>query len=134
MLGISLYSYLYLKIAKILSLLFSLMFFLQQNWRTKGQNRFFLGAGEEWRGSGGPNNVYTWVNVKTILKGQIHRKKNHSITILHMTELSFQIIFPSVLEKYEVTTLTMCLTIYSPHRHNMCNSNTTTKCQGYGAI
>jgi hypothetical protein len=49
MLGISLYSYLNLKLAKVLSFLFSLMFSLQQNWRTRGQNRFYLegeGGGE----------------------------------------------------------------------------------------
>jgi hypothetical protein len=42
MLGLSLYSYLYLKLAKnAMSFLLSLMFFLQQNWRTTGQNKFF---------------------------------------------------------------------------------------------
>jgi hypothetical protein len=52
MLGISLYSYLYPKLAKILSFLLSLMFSLQQNWR-RGQNRFCLEArevGERRRG------------------------------------------------------------------------------------
>jgi hypothetical protein len=44
MLRISLYSYLYLKLAKMLCLfLLSLMFSLQQNWR-RGQNRFCLEA------------------------------------------------------------------------------------------
>jgi hypothetical protein len=57
MLGISLYSYLYHKLAKMLSFLLSLMFFLQQNWRTRRQNRFCPEAG--W-GEGGPNNVYTY--------------------------------------------------------------------------
>jgi hypothetical protein len=56
MLGISLYSYLYLKLAKTLSFSLSFMFSLQQNWRTRGQNP---GSGVgEW-GRGGPNNVYT---------------------------------------------------------------------------
>jgi hypothetical protein len=42
-LGISLYSYFYLKLAKnTMSFLLSLMFSLQQNWRTRGQNRFCL--------------------------------------------------------------------------------------------
>jgi hypothetical protein len=44
MLGISLYSYLYLKLAKMLSLL-SPMFSLQQIWGIRGQNRFCLEAG-----------------------------------------------------------------------------------------
>jgi hypothetical protein len=41
MLGISLYSYPYLKLTKTLSFLLLLMFSLQQNWR-RGQNRFWL--------------------------------------------------------------------------------------------
>jgi hypothetical protein len=45
MLGISLYSYLYPKLAKTLSFLLSLMFSLQQNQR-RGQNRFSLEAGD----------------------------------------------------------------------------------------
>jgi hypothetical protein len=48
MLGISLYSYLYLKLAKMLSFLLSLMFSLQQNWRT-GKSRFCLEVGEVGR-------------------------------------------------------------------------------------
>jgi hypothetical protein len=57
MLGISLYSYPYLKLAKILSFLLSLMFSLQQNQNTGGWNRFYPEAG---RGQGGgPSNVYT---------------------------------------------------------------------------
>jgi hypothetical protein len=52
MLGISLYSYLYLKLAKILSFLLSLMFSLQQNWRRRGQNRICLEA-RGWGGEGG---------------------------------------------------------------------------------
>jgi hypothetical protein len=44
------------------------MFSLQQNWRTRGQNP---GSGVgEW-GRGGPNNVYTWVNVEMI---KLHEK------------------------------------------------------------
>jgi hypothetical protein len=39
-LRISLYSYLYLKLAKALFFLLSLMFFLQQNQRTRAWNRF----------------------------------------------------------------------------------------------
>jgi hypothetical protein len=59
-LGISLYSHLYLKLAKMLSFLLSPMFSLQQNWRTRGQNWFCLeGEGAEWGGD--PNNVYTHV-------------------------------------------------------------------------
>jgi hypothetical protein len=41
-LGISPYSYLYLKQAKTLSFLLLLMFFLQQSRRTRGQNSFCL--------------------------------------------------------------------------------------------
>jgi hypothetical protein len=56
MLGISLYSYLYLKLAKMLCVS------LQQNWRTRGQNRFCLEVDGGWvkgrRGS--PNNAYTY--------------------------------------------------------------------------
>jgi hypothetical protein len=47
MLGIPLYSYLYLKLAKMLSLLLLLLSSLQQNWR-RGQNRFCLEVREEW--------------------------------------------------------------------------------------
>jgi hypothetical protein len=48
MLGISLYSYLYLKLAK--TPCFSFIFFLQQNQRTREWNRFSLetgGVGQE---------------------------------------------------------------------------------------
>jgi hypothetical protein len=45
MLGISLYSYLYLKLAKTLSFLLSLTFSFQQNQRTRGQNRVYLEVG-----------------------------------------------------------------------------------------
>jgi hypothetical protein len=42
-LGISLNSYLYLKLAKMMSFLLSLIFYLQQNWRMRGKiRRFFL--------------------------------------------------------------------------------------------
>jgi hypothetical protein len=45
-LGISLYSYLYLKLAKNdMFFLLSLMFSLQQNWRTSGWIRFYPEAG-----------------------------------------------------------------------------------------
>jgi hypothetical protein len=56
MLGISLYSYLYLKLAKPLYFSYYLMFFLQKTRRIRGQNRFCWEAGV---GGGGPNNVYT---------------------------------------------------------------------------
>jgi hypothetical protein len=46
-LGISLYSYLYLKLAKRLFFLLSLMFALQQSWTTRGWNRFHVEAGVE---------------------------------------------------------------------------------------
>jgi hypothetical protein len=48
--GISLHNYLYLKLAKILSFLLSLIFSLQQNERTRGQNKFcpeVVGRGKE---------------------------------------------------------------------------------------
>jgi hypothetical protein len=46
--GISLRSYLYLKLAKMPCFFKSfLIFFLLQNWRTRGQNRFCLGVGME---------------------------------------------------------------------------------------
>jgi hypothetical protein len=47
--GISLYSYLHLKLAKMLFFFLSYMFYLQQNWRTRGKNRFYLEAvGDGW--------------------------------------------------------------------------------------
>jgi hypothetical protein len=46
LLGITMYSYLYLKLAKMLSFLLSLMFSLQQNQRTRWQNRFCPEAGK----------------------------------------------------------------------------------------
>jgi hypothetical protein len=69
--GISLYSYLYLKVAKMLSFILFLKFSLQQNWRTKEWNRFCLeakGVRREGRvgatggagGRDGPNNAYTY--------------------------------------------------------------------------
>jgi hypothetical protein len=54
-LGISLYSYLYVKLAKMICLSYYLLFSLQQNW-TKGQNSFFLEAragGKRWKGERG---------------------------------------------------------------------------------
>jgi hypothetical protein len=47
-LGISLYSYLYLKLAKMLFFLLSLKLSLQQNWRTREKNRFCLEARRAW--------------------------------------------------------------------------------------
>jgi hypothetical protein len=44
-LGMSLYSYLHLKLTKMLSFLLSPMFSLQQSQRTRGPNRFCLEAG-----------------------------------------------------------------------------------------
>jgi hypothetical protein len=70
MLGISLYSYSYLKLSKILSFLLSLMTSLQQNWR-RGQNRFCLEVrkvGGRQRMVGGPEGgigiqtLYTHMN------------------------------------------------------------------------
>jgi hypothetical protein len=67
-LGISLCSYPYLKLAKTLChSYYPLIFSLQQNWR-KEQNAFFLegkGVGEQTEGAGGgkrngPNNVCTY--------------------------------------------------------------------------
>jgi hypothetical protein len=36
------------------------MLFLQQNWRTRGWNRFCPEAEEREEERGGPNNVYTY--------------------------------------------------------------------------
>jgi hypothetical protein len=62
MLGIFLYSYLYLKLAKSFLFLLSPVFSLQQNQRTRGQNRCCLeaGVGEGQRAGGSPNNVFTY--------------------------------------------------------------------------
>jgi hypothetical protein len=46
-LGISQYSYLNLKLAKLLSFLLSPMFSLQQNWRTRGRTGSAGGGGGE---------------------------------------------------------------------------------------
>jgi hypothetical protein len=46
-LGISLYNYLYLKLAKMLAFLLSLMFSPQQNWRRRGRG-FCLERGWGW--------------------------------------------------------------------------------------
>jgi hypothetical protein len=55
--GISLYCYPYLKLAKTPCFSYYLLcFFLQQNQRTRVQNRFYPEVGEEGLG---PNNVYT---------------------------------------------------------------------------
>jgi hypothetical protein len=56
MLGIALYCYLYLKLAKTLFFLLSFMFSPQEIQRTRGQKGFYLEAGDR---GGGPNNVYT---------------------------------------------------------------------------
>jgi hypothetical protein len=47
MLGISLYSYPYLKLAKILYLSYYCLYLLFNNWR-RGQNRFSLEAKRVW--------------------------------------------------------------------------------------
>jgi hypothetical protein len=47
MLGISLHSYPYLKVAKMLSFLLSLMLSLQQNQKTRGWNQVLSGRGRE---------------------------------------------------------------------------------------
>jgi hypothetical protein len=57
MLGISLYSYPYLKLAKMLSFLLSLMSSLQQNWR-RGQNRGSLGGEGKGHGEQGAKGRY----------------------------------------------------------------------------
>jgi hypothetical protein len=61
MLRISLYSYLYLKLANTLFFFkFSVMFSLQQNGRTRGKSRFWQEVGgDEGRREGGSINVYT---------------------------------------------------------------------------
>jgi hypothetical protein len=53
MLGISLYSYFYLKLGKMLSFVLSLMFSLQQNWKRKGGKRFYPEAERGSAGVGG---------------------------------------------------------------------------------
>jgi hypothetical protein len=61
MLGISLYSFPYLKLAKMLSFLLLLMSSLQQNWRRIGSAwERGEGNGAEAGGRGGFNNVYTY--------------------------------------------------------------------------
>jgi hypothetical protein len=55
-LGISLYSYLYLKLAKILCLSYYLLCFLFNKIGDKRAEQFLPGSGQ-W--GGGPNNVYT---------------------------------------------------------------------------
>jgi hypothetical protein len=66
MLGISLYSYLYLKLAKTLYLIIA-MSSLQQNWR-QGQKRFCLDLEVRvWRGEGGSGELSgeKWPNICT---------------------------------------------------------------------
>jgi hypothetical protein len=58
--GISLYSYFYFKLAKIVYLSYHLIYFLfKENWRTRGQNRFCLEVGRGQEG-GWTYNVYTY--------------------------------------------------------------------------
>jgi hypothetical protein len=60
MLGITLYSYLYLKLAKTLCLSYYLLCFLnkiREQEEGTGSARKWGGGGEEW--GGGSNNVYT---------------------------------------------------------------------------
>jgi hypothetical protein len=66
MLRTSLYSYSYVKVAKMLCLSYNCLSSLQQNWK-RGQNRFCLearGTGERGRGRGAgrddPNNGCTY--------------------------------------------------------------------------
>jgi hypothetical protein len=61
MLEISLYSYLYLKLAKMLCLSYYLLCFLFNEIRTRGRNRFYLQA---WWGRGGgvAQTMYTHVS------------------------------------------------------------------------
>jgi hypothetical protein len=58
MLGISLYSYLYLKLAKTLCPSYYLLFFL---FNKIGDQEGGTGSAQKWWGGGhfGPNNVYT---------------------------------------------------------------------------
>jgi hypothetical protein len=58
MLGISLYRYLYLKLAKCYIFLIISYAFSSTNSETKRANRFCLEAGSGMWGGGGPNNVY----------------------------------------------------------------------------
>jgi hypothetical protein len=82
MLGISLYSYLYLKLAKMLSFLLLLMSSLQQNWR-RGQNRFCLevrgvkGKVRAWRGAGGRGGGRRGVSGHVIIQ-YMHIRERHS--------------------------------------------------------
>jgi hypothetical protein len=63
--SISLYSYSYFKLAKTMSFLLSLMFSFQQNWKTRGWDRFFLEVGMCGREQA--QTMYTHVrNIKTI--------------------------------------------------------------------
>jgi hypothetical protein len=66
MLGISLYSYLHLKLAKMLCLSYYLLFFSSTKSENKGAEQVLPRSG---RGGGGPNHVYTMfthINVKMI--------------------------------------------------------------------
>jgi hypothetical protein len=66
---ISLYSYLHLKLAKTLFFFLSYIFFLHQNQRTRGQNRFCLMAGK--RG----------VEVAQIMYTRVSKCKNDKIKL-----------------------------------------------------
>jgi hypothetical protein len=61
MLGISLFNYLYLKLAKTAMSFLSLMFSLQQNWKTREQNRFCLEEGY-WAVWGVVQTMYTHIS------------------------------------------------------------------------
>jgi hypothetical protein len=60
MLGISLYSYLYLKLAKTLSFLLSLCFLFNKIREQQGGTGSARKQRWEGIGGGGPNNVYTY--------------------------------------------------------------------------
>jgi hypothetical protein len=65
MLGISLYSYLYLKLAKMLCLYYYLLCFPSTKLENKGAEQVLLGSwwlGREGGMGGGPNNVYIHVS------------------------------------------------------------------------
>jgi hypothetical protein len=69
---IFLYIYLYFKLAKQICLSYYLLFSLQQNWRTRGQNRFYL---EVW-GSGSGDVAQTMNIHVSKCKNKIKGEKN----------------------------------------------------------
>jgi hypothetical protein len=79
-LGISLYIYLYIKLAKTLFLFYYLFCFsLQQNWRTSGRNRFCPEAGGKWGEGEVAQTMYTHVSKcknDKIKKVQIYLKRS----------------------------------------------------------